>query len=330
MTSEGSGTGQEREDQAIAWLVRLNSGEASVEDWRAHEAWLADPANLAEYSRVEDLWAELGDRAEALTRGLDAASVVVPFVPRRRRMPVARGGLRWAAAAAVALAAVGGAYGVLASRPTIYQTAAGELRPITLADGSRIELNGGSRLSVRFDAAARRVSLGDAEAQFDVTHDAARPFLISAGAQRIRVVGTAFDVASHGGELVVTVRRGVIEVARRGPSGALADVARVPAGFQLSRADAGGATVIKAVDPDDAFAWREHRLVYHAAPMRQVANDLSRAFRVPIEVRGTAGDLAFSGVLVLDDENAVVRRLQGFLPIDVDRSQSAIVLSSRP
>jgi transmembrane sensor len=169
-----------------------------------------------------------------------------------------------------------------------------------------------------------------AEAMFDVTHDPARPFLITAGAQRIRVVGTAFDVASHDGRLTVTVRRGVVEVGRPGPDGTLGDVTRVPAGFQLIRRDDDRSTQISAVDPDEAFAWRERRLVYHDQSLEAVASDLSRAFAVPVAVRGPARKLTFSGVLVLDDEDAVVRRLQAFVPIEVDRSSGEIVLSSRP
>jgi transmembrane sensor len=144
------------------------------------------------------------------------------------------------------------------------------------------------------------------------------------------VVGTAFDVVHHDGQLAVTVRRGVVEIARAGQDGALRSVARVPAGFQFVRRDGDDATLIKAVNADESFAWRERRLVYHGQTLAAVAGDLSRAFAVPIQVRGPARDLRFSGVLVLDNEDAVIRRLEAFMPVDVDRSEGAIVLSSRP
>ncbi|MDR3512979.1 MAG: FecR domain-containing protein [Caulobacteraceae bacterium] len=334
MTEDRPKRGEEREEQAVAWLVRLNSGEAGADDWRALEDWLAaDPANLAAYERVEMLWADLGDEAEDLRRSLDAADpgpTVVPLVRPQRPAPRAPA-LRWAAAAALAIVAGGaGLFAYVHGRPTDYRTAPGQIQHIALADGSRIDLNGASRLAVGFDRAARRVKMDDAEASFDVTKDPSRPFLISAGAQRIRVVGTAFDVIHHGGELVVTVRRGVVEVARSGEGGQVSDVARVPAGFQLVRRAGEAGTVIRAVDPDEAFAWREGRLIYHDRSLAAVVGDLNRAFPVPIEVQGPARDLRFSGVLVLDDETAVIRRLQAFLPVDAHRSQDEIVLNSRP
>jgi transmembrane sensor len=333
LTDDRPAASEIREDQAIAWLVRLTSGEANGEDWRALEAWLeADPANMLELARLEALWAEFDDKAEALKRGLDAmdaASTVVPLTLRRKVEPSFPSPMRWAAAAAVALM-VGGA-GLAAfihAQPTTYQTGRGEIRHIALADGSLIDLNGGSKLAVRYDGHARHVRMDDAEASFDVAKDQARPFLIAAGGEQIRVVGTAFDVTHHDGQVVVTVRRGVVQVARSGANGSLSDVIRVPAGFQLTRQDGVGGAQIKAVDPEDAFAWRGHRLIYHDQTLAFVAADLNRAFGLPIEVRGPARGLKFSGVLVLDDETAVVRRLQAFLPIDVDRSDSEIVLSS--
>ncbi len=327
--------GDTHEDEAIAWLVLLNSGEASGEDWRGLEVWLgADPANLAALSRVEALWGELGDQAYALKAALDpprTSATVLPFTPRR--VPVKRPAFdrRWAGVAAVlALMVAGGAARYIQTRPTTYQTARGQTQAIALSDGTRIDLNGGSRLVVRYDGRARHVRMADAEALFDVTKDPARPFLIATGAQRIRVVGTAFDVINHAGALTVTVNRGVVEVARTGADGVLSDVQRVPAGYRLVRRDDQDAGAITAVDANEADAWRQHRLVCHDRSLASIVDDLNRAFPTPVTVKGDAANLPFSGVLVLDDETAVLTRLQAFLPVEVDRSADGFVLSSRP
>lgn len=335
--TEGRSEGPDnRDDQAIAWLVRLNSGEASGEDWRALEAWLAaDPRNLASLTRVEALWAELDDQSLALKRGLDVAgapSNVVAFAPRARPAAKPARAAWWAASAAAVALAIGGAglFANLKARPAAYRTAPGQIAHIALPDGSRIDLNGASSLTVGYDRKARRVTMADAEAAFDVTKDPRRPFLIAAGDARIRVVGTAFDVVHQGERLVVTVRRGVVEVGRARPGGQVADVIRVPAGYQLVRDDDRAPTQVTAVDPDEAFAWRQGRLICRDESLGQVVGALNRAFPVPIETRGAAAELRFSGVLVLDDEDAVVRRLQAFLPIEADRSHDRIALVSRP
>jgi transmembrane sensor len=330
MTAGRPDGGERREAEAIAWLVRLNSGEAGESDWRAHGDWLADePENAAIYARVEALWTEIDSHSDALAHALDREDAAA-VVPVRRAAPTRRNGWAWAAAAAMAIAfAAAGGSAFLASRPAVYRTEPGQTRTIALGDGTRIDMNGGSRLSVRYDRGARRVSLADAEAAFDVAKDPARPFLITAGDQRIRVVGTAFDVAHQNGGLVVTVQRGVVEVARLSRDGRALDVARVGAGYQLSRPRGVAEARIAAVDPAEALAWRQHRLVFHGEPLSQVVQALNRAFATPVEVQGPAASLTFTGVLVLDDEDAVIRRLQDFLAIDVDRSGDAIVIRSR-
>ena len=322
------------EDQAVEWLIRLNADEASADDWRALEAWLsADPAHLAAYTRAETLWAELGDQSQALKDALDTppkSATILPFAPRKapaRRPAFDR---RWAGVAAVlALVLAGGAFHYIHTRPVTYETARGETRAIALADGTHIDLNGASRLAVRYDAHARQVRMADAEALFDVTKDPARPFLIATGAQRIRVVGTAFDVVNHAGALTVTVNRGVVEVARTGPKGEISDIQRVAAGYRLVRRDGEDVGTITPVGADEAGAWRQHRLVCHERALASIIDDLNRSFATPIRVRGDAANLPFSGVLVLDNEDAVIARLKAFLPVDVDRSQDGFTLSSR-
>ena len=300
MTQERPNGGDAREDQAIAWLVRLNAGDAGVSDWTALEAWLAaDPDNLAALARVEALWGDLDDQAYGLKRGLDAAggaSNVIAFTPRRARPAPAKTNVKWAAAAAIVLAlGAAGTAAFIRTRPTAYETAPGQIRHIVLADGARIDLNGASRLTVKYDRDARRVTMADAEADFDVTRDTHRPFLITAGDQRIAVLGTVFDVSSHDGRLVVTVRRGVVEVARPDAGGALTDVARVAAGYQLVRRAGEDTTTIRPVDPEEAVAWRQRRLVYHDTSLASVAADLNRAFAIPIEPQGAARGLRFFG-----------------------------------
>lgn len=324
----------ERQDQAIAWLVRLNSGDASADDWRAMEAWLeSDPDNLAALARVEALWGELDDRAYALKTALDAppnSATILPFAPRKAPVKKPAFDRRWAATAAVlALVLAGGAFRYVQTRPVTYQTGRGETRTIALSDGTRIDLNGASRLAVRYDGRGRHVQMGDAEALFDVTKDPARPFLIATGAQRIRVVGTQFDVVNHAGELTVTVNRGVVEVARMDADGRVDGVQRVAAGYRLTRRDGEATGAIAAVGADEAGDWRAHRLVCRDRSLASIVGDLNRSFATPITVRGDAANLSFSGVLVLDDEDAVIERLKAFLPVEADRSEAGFTLSSR-
>ncbi|MGA0600647.1 FecR family protein [Caulobacter sp. KR2-114] len=319
------------DDQATAWLVRVRAGDESEADWQGLEAWLSEsPAHLDAFERVEALWAELDGHATAIAAGLaddtPAPAEVLAFRPRR--VAPARG-VRWspwaAGAGVAAAAAVVAALVLQPAAATTYATGHGETRHLVLNDGTQVDLNAGSKISVAFDGHSRRVVVDDAEATFDVAHDTRRPFLISVGDQQIRVVGTQFNVRRRDAGLTLTVSRGVVEVR---PLAGEAPTLRLTAGEQLAHHDGDAASQVRKVSADEAFAWRQHRLICHDCTLAGVAGELTRAFATPVDVAPDARAVTFTGVLVLDDENAVVGRLGAFLPIKADRSEGRIVLSS--
>lgn len=125
-----------------------------------------------------------------------------------------------AAAAAIALAVT--PLSVFVPETLTFATAKGEHRTVHLADGSKVELNGGSKLTATLARTERRLTLPVGEALFDVAPDKARPVLIGVGDRVLRVVDARFEVRHLGGDLSVRVERGVVEVrpadSARGPT----------------------------------------------------------------------------------------------------------------
>lgn len=146
-------------------------------------------------------------------------------VPKRRRR-----GWYWAAAAVVlAVIVVSVFYRRGVVRPAVAAPVARvhwlkrTTRPtqkdsVRLADGTLVRLNSASTLIYPdvFTDSVRQVRL-DGEAFFDVSKDAAHPFLIEADKMNIRVLGTSFDVKSYRSEPVgeATLIQGSIEVTLR-------------------------------------------------------------------------------------------------------------------
>ena len=212
--------------------------------------------------------------------------------------------------------------------PKIYSTAKGERRIVTLADGSQIELNGGSRISALVGRYRREVDLAEgSEAAFIVVHDPSRPFLVHAGELTIRDLGTEFDVLRSRGELRVTVRSGQVDV---GPAGGTAGeaVALTP-GRQLVHYAGAATSDVAQVNPDDAFGWRSGRLIYRDRPLAEVAEDLSRYYATPVRADGGAASLRFSGVLKIADEPADIDRLAALVPVSANTQDGVIVLKER-
>ncbi|MBW8812599.1 MAG: FecR domain-containing protein [Caulobacterales bacterium] len=317
-------------EAAAQWFARLNDDGAGETDWQAFEAWLsADAAHADAYARLERIWVELEDMApEAVAALGGGAAAPIPFAPRPKVAP-RRGWLYAGAglAAGLTVAVVGVANWPKAPAAT-YAAAPGQTRQVALADGSKVWLNAQTHLSVRLGQRERAVELADGEAAFDVTHDPARPFEITVGDRDVRVVGTQFDLRRRDGEITLTVRRGTVEVRPAGEPQAAPT--RVTAGQRLTHHEGAPGSMLLAAEPEAAFAWTEGRLVYSAAPLREVAADLSRSLGVPVRVAdASTGQLRFSGVLALDDKAAVLRRLQAFAPVRAEPQGGGYVLSRR-
>lgn len=325
MTGQGGSTTSETlRDDAVAWLVRVQSDQATAEDWSALTAWLeASEDHLAAFEEVEQLAAELSAQAADITPGLTlTAPTVIPF--RRRASPPAWSALIAAAAAVVALVAGPSLWRSYQGAPTVYETGPGQTRQIALADGTRINLDAASKLTVRLGWRTRRVEMADAQATFDVAKDPARPFLIGVGDQQVRVVGTEFNIRHFDNAVKVTVRRGIVEV--RQPSLGSEPVARLVAGQALSHIEGTARSTQTSANPNGAFAWTQGRLVCDDETLGQIIADLNRHYTTPITVSDTAAKRRFSGVLELGDEEVVVQRLAGYFSLSVHRSGRQIEL----
>jgi transmembrane sensor len=306
---------------AADWVVRLQAPDLDEAQALEFDAWLnAHPANAAAYDAALSVMLEMEGAAPDISRELRTA-------PSRRRAShrgwIVAGGLAAAATVALAVMPFGAPEPVVQS----FATAKGEHRTVKLADGSTIELNAGSRLSVTLGAQERRVVLPEGEAVFDVAADAGRPFTIATGDRTVRVVGTRFDVRRRGPALSVTVERGVVEVRPNGELGGR--TWRLHPGQRLDTTQGAPAVQLSVVDPQQVESWRTGRLIYRDQPLGDVVADLNQQFAKPIVLEDPAlAQIRVSGVLVLDDQAAVIRRLALLAPIKALPSGEAVLLRS--
>jgi len=292
------------ETQAIDWLIRQR--DPGFADWEGFTAWLeADAAHAELYDRLA-----LADQ--------DAAALLTspppPAFASAARPPRRIGRSAWlGAAAASMLALIGYASVSLAPAPYAVETAPGEQRSITLADGSRIDLNGGTRLLLD-EKEPRFAELAHGEALFTIVHDAADPFVVETGGAVLRDAGTIFNVVREAGATELAVIEGAVLY---NPEG---EALMVPAGRGLVARDDADRIILSDPDPAAAAAWRGGRLVYRSAPLAEIAVDLSRNLGVPVTVAPEAAMLSFSGTILLEeDEERFFRRLGPLLGLEARR-----------
>lgn len=312
--------------EAADWLVRLQRPEVDETDWLAFDAWLSEPGAQEAYDAIQAIDEEIFQRGAAVRGELAEPRRVAA----KRTFTI---DWRWlgglgAAAAAAAVAITIAPWGELLPQPdTLYTTAKGESRTVELADGSRVDLNTDSHISVRLEKDARRVTVHDGQALFDVAHDSARPFLITAGDETVRVVGTKFDVRRRDGQLSVTVLRGLVEVSTDGEDAPI----RLRPGQMLEHVEGASGVSVRSVAAEDQVGWRSGRLVYRDQPLGRIVSDMNHYFDRPIRLEGeNTATLRFSGVLIVDGQDAMVRRLTSLMPISATPTDDAIVLRGRP
>jgi len=350
-------------EEASTWFVELSEGHLTEKVREQFSDWLrASPEHVRAYLQISALWEDaplLGKGAEdveALIARTRAAGNVVrvgkdrqPLSARSRRFVTP---LRSALAASLVLVAIGITFWL--QQRGVYETAIGEQRSLTLADGSTIELNAQSRVRVHFTAAERSIDLLEGQVLFHVTHDTARPFIVHSGAASVRAVGTQFDVDRHSGETVVTVVEGRVAVlpypllqpasanaidssappifapdfALTGPGGARGLL--LTAGEQVTLS-AQATSRPTRTDVAAAIAWTQRKLVFASSPLTQVADEYNRYHQKRIVIRDRRlASFLVSGVFSATDSRAFVAFLRAQPNLTVHETDTEIEISGAP
>ncbi len=85
---------------------------------------------------------------------------------------------------------------------TIYTTKPGEVRAVTLADGSKMTLNGHTRIAVWLGTAFRQATLDFGEAIFQISPQRQRPFEVTAAGRNFQAPPSMFDLQVNGAHSV--------------------------------------------------------------------------------------------------------------------------------
>ena len=317
------------ENDAAHWYARLNRDDPSEEEWDKFEAWrAADPAHAAAYAAISLIWEEVGaleqEAFPAVTNSLEPSPLKGgSMVSRARRFVISvldhRVGkiaaFATSAAASLALSWLGALYSGVFDQT--YETEIAGRRAVETKDGSHIELNTNTMITIAYRLRTRRVQLVRGQAYFDVANNNNRPFVVQTDASIIKVVGTRFEVdVSEQNKISVTVAEGRVAVspssqAVNGRESSSDAGITVNAGMRYDQSLSSNDHVLSSVDVETALAWRRNQLVFHNVRFGDAVNALSRYVPAQLSVRDQAlADMAFSGVIQLGDNSDIVLSLE--------------------
>lgn len=327
--------------EATDWALRHERGALTLHDTRMFEQWCAaDARHVEAYDRAIAALCDLASMAKmpaydcALPpmswweRGQLACADLSLTLPR----PTMELGFATAAVAAVLAFAVS-----YFQASGVYQTPIGQLRTITLEDGSLVTLGADSRIEVEFHRDERSVALTKGEAFFSIAKDASRPFLVSVDETVVRVVGTKFDVHRGADEVRVAVVEGLVQVthpeSEPAVQGALAaQPLMLTAGEQIVAPRKGPAARAKLPAQVAAVAWQTGRLDYNGARLREVVADANRYYAPGIEIQHAAlADLRVTASYRANQVDEMMATLRLVLPVDVKRKPDGkLIIFERP
>jgi transmembrane sensor len=294
----------------------------------ALDAWLAEhPSHRASLSEYCQFSADLEQRLPELV----ATGAVQ--MPTTRQQPSRRWAIKLMIGSSLAAAAVV-AFLLFPSSPATQSTSVvsplAQRQAITLADGSRVELNAHTSLQIDIDQKNRHVRLADGEAYFSVAKDASRPFIVETPSGAVRVTGTVFNVrADSEAKLEVTVVEGSVQV-RAGDSAHPQAPVMLHPGEQLS--SNGSAVQVVTLSPtelNNALAWRAGQIVFAGTPLREALARFARYHGRGITVDPDAAQIPVGGRFSLDDLDYFFGALEVGFPVKVTRELNGMIHVSR-
>lgn len=342
------------EDEAGLWLVKIDGRELSQEETRELLSWVRRSDYHRDYLlRLARQWDSMMVLSKLSTlfpvEGFSAA-------PQQRPEPTGIAGIKaglatltnaWQPLAAFCVMLVlvagwqSGYFLGGALFPQTYQTATGETRSHTLADGSVITLNTNSQLSVSYTQKQRRVTLLRGEAHFEVAKNKTRPFKVYAASGLVQAVGTAFNVRLlSASEVDVIVTEGRVNVVSQvdtasDKAAVAGPQALVDAGQRLQYNPL--AQVIQPVAAsaevlERELAWQQGTIIFQGETLEQAVAEIARYTDKRLTIADAAlKNLPVGGRYQTDNIDALLLSLADVMGMHVDYpSADTIQLSARP
>ncbi|WP_276679564.1 FecR domain-containing protein [Nitrosomonas europaea] len=302
-------------EQAAEWFALLRSGEACEQDHLRWNSWLnSDPSHRVAWHYVE----QISQRFNPIQTSPDphsTAKILRSTSARqsRRRVLIGIGALAgsslfgWATWRHTPLSNFAMAW--MADHTTVM----GEVREITLSDGTRVWLNTASAFNIDYRSDLRRLNLVTGEILIETATDPVRPLIVDTPQGRLHALGTRFTVRLEESETFLAVYEGAVRAHTTTGASII-----VNAGQQICYTNEGFSSPITA-DPARA-AWTQGILLARDIPLKQVVDELRRYRKGYLGIAPEVADLLVFGNFPLHDSDQTLAMLESVLPIRIQHT----------
>ena len=290
-------------EQAIDWVIRISAPQFDA--WDDFIAWLeTNPRHNDVYEQVAaanhyyDCLAQDSQTMEnpplAACDWTSTTGIAKQFYSLHHR-------LKPALIIASLCVLVGCGFGLIHYdffNPRFYQitTARGDKKNVILSDGSKILLNGNSKIQLSHGK-PRYVRLDHGEALFTLVHHDVTPFIVDIGDSRLIDVGTKFNVVHNAGRIDVSVAEGAVVFNPRRQN------LELTAGRRLIRYGPEKLITISPIKVAEVASWQDNQLIFKQASLSEVTAALDRNLKIPVKVSDAVASRTFSGAVHLQDKD---------------------------
>lgn len=209
------------------------------------------------------------------------------------------------------------------SQPVYFNTQKLQTAHQLLDDGSRLDISAASQLLVKYSAAERHIDLVEGEAQFNVSKDPARPFVVETRHATLQALGTVFNVDQRRDSTELTVLEGRVEVA---PLQAGNKRVILTAG-QRALIRANGHGPVETFDLTSYRDWQHNILEADNMPLADIIAELNRYRNTAIGIRSDIGNLPVSGTFRLDDAEKNLQLITSAYQLTISEKNGMIFIS---
>lgn len=206
-------------------------------------------------------------------------------------------------------------------------TLGNEQKDVCLPDQSVVSLNSISTIAYinTPNQHVRAVKL-EGEAFFKVKRDTSKPFIVSAGAAEVQVLGTSFNVNSRSkrGGIEVCVKTGKVRVSNK--SGQSIDLVANEKAILVD-----GHLIKEPLENENYLAWKSKKLVFNNQPkLKEVVDLLNEVYHANLVVTGQVGEIAI-GNTTFDNYSLdqILEVLCGPMDLRAERKDGNIILSRK-
>lgn len=260
---------------AIAWVVRLRSGEATKADLAVIRQWRArSPEHEKAFRQAALMWRDLKVTADKIFEDSGQTSMFRSLYPAgwtATRRALVGGAIAASAATYLVYNPPMQLWPSLGELSADFRTGKGERRDVALANGVSATLSTQTSIALlRSNDDDPRFELISGEAVISAKRATTQPLIVQALDARVVVTRASFNARCLDGKVSVTCLDGQLDM----ESGR--DLVQLRSGQQAAFSSKDGLGTAIPVDPTQAIAWKNNLLIVRDRPLVEVVEEVNR------------------------------------------------------